>query len=49
MQDNVDYRLVERFNAKRHVNRPRPVSQVDERRVAAAGAPQPMPTIGLRD
>ena len=49
MQDNVDYRLVERFNAKRHVNRPRPVSQSDERRVAGAGAPRPMPTIGLRD
>jgi hypothetical protein len=50
MQDNVDYRLLERFKAHRRVNMQPPAPQPEPRRAAAAAAhPRQRPAIDLRD
>ncbi len=50
MQDNVDYRLLERFRTKQHLNLQPPAPQPDaQKRVAAAAASRRLPAIELRD
>jgi hypothetical protein len=47
MRDNVDYRLVERFRAKRLLHQPPPAQQPEQKRATAEQ--QRLPAIGLRD
>ena len=50
MQSNVDYRLLERFRAKQHLNMQPTAPQPDsQKRVAAAASGQRLPAIELRD
>jgi hypothetical protein len=50
MQDNVDYRLLERLRAKQHLNGQSPAPQPDrQKRAAAAAASVRLPAIELRD